>query len=100
MNANCVGSEANVTLERRRGFEVDGPAGTTVRVTHGEVWITRHRDTEDHLLTAGDVLEHAGKGKTLVTAMKDAQIQIRHPRPKPALWASLRRLFHVASMKG
>lgn len=97
MKAKQIRIEDNVILERRRGFELEGPAGTTLRVTHGEVWVTRHRDTKDHLLVAGDVLEHAGKGKTLVTAIRDAQIQIRRPKQQGALWASLQGFFRLAS---
>ena len=80
-------------MERRNGLQLEGPAGTTIRVTHGEVWITRHHDTTDYLLVAGDVLEHAGKGKMLVTAIKDAGLQILRPGAPSLLWRVFRGFF-------
>jgi hypothetical protein len=90
--------EQHIVLERRKGCQLEGPAGTTIRVTHGEVWITRHHDTKDYLLVAGDVLEHKGKGKTLVTAIKkDARVQIVRPAASAPVWAAFRNLFRSAS---
>lgn len=97
MKANQIRHQDSIILERRKGFELEGPVGTTLQVTHGEVWVTRHRDTKDHLLVAGDMLEHAGKGKTLVTALRDARIRIQRPKRKKALWTSLQGLFRVVS---
>lgn len=79
MDASYICKDADVVLGRREAIQVQGPAGTTLRVTHGEVWITRHHDTQDYLLVAGEVLEHAGRGKTLVSALKDARVEIRLP---------------------
>lgn len=101
MDASYIGKDANIALGRREVVQVQGPAGTTLRVTHGEVWITRHHDTEDHLLVAGEVLDHAGQGKTLVSAVKDARVEIRLPRREPRTRTALaQRLLRLASIGG
>lgn len=96
MNANQTGAHGEVKLARRNTFQVDGPAGTMLRVTHGEVWVTRHLDTEDYILGAGDVVRHDGKGKMVVTATKDACIEVEHcSRAEPAL-RRLQRTLRMA----
>lgn len=89
MNPNAVQEIVSLSFERREMIEVDGPDGTSVRVTHGEVWITCHHDTQDHLLRAGDVLVHRGPGKTLVSALKQACVEIRLPRVEGGAWSAL-----------
>lgn len=93
MNASQHDRTTLLTLARRETIQVEGPAGTTVRVTHGEVWATRHHDTRDYILAAGDLLEHDGRGKTLVTATQAARVEIHPPATDGAgRRSALRRL--------
>jgi hypothetical protein len=86
----------HIELERRKGFPLEGPAGTKIRVMHGEVWITRHHDARDYLLGAGEELEHNGKGTTLVTAIRDAGVQVLRPVGQPPAWSVLRSYIQGA----
>ena len=83
MDAKCITANASTVLRRGDLLNVQGPAGTIVEVTHGEVWVTRHQDLQDHILGSGQVLEHTGQGKTLVSAVKDALVKIQFPSAAP-----------------
>ena len=48
--------------------KLDGARGTTLRVTHGTLWITLENDTRDVVLEAGDVFTIDRGGLTLVEA--------------------------------
>lgn len=85
---NSTSTISDIILRRRNNFHLEGPAAATIRVLQGEVWITRHGDTKDHVLAAGDVLRHAG-GATLITATKDARIRVEA--------TEVRNLFRAAA---
>ncbi|HET6412626.1 MAG TPA: DUF2917 domain-containing protein [Anaeromyxobacter sp.] len=54
-----------------------GRAGIEVRVASGEVWITRERDVEDHVLAAPDTFDSTSKGKLVVYAFSPARIEVK-----------------------
>jgi hypothetical protein len=68
-----------------------GRAGIDVRVRSGEVWITRQRDEEDHVLHAGDELKSDWRGKLVVYALSPAALEVA---PLSALLHPL-RLAHA-----
>jgi len=58
-----------------------GRAGMDVRVRSGEVWITRQRDQEDHVLHAGEALKSDWRGKLVLYALTPAEVEVA---PLPA----------------
>jgi hypothetical protein len=54
--------------------KLDGARGTTLRVTHGTLWITLENDTRDIVLEAGDVFTIDRGGLTLVEAQGRATV--------------------------
>jgi len=53
-----------------------GSAGIDLRVRSGEVWITRQRDQEDHVLAAGEELRSDWRGKLVVFALTPAEVEV------------------------
>lgn len=58
-----------------------GRAGIEVRVASGEVWITRERDREDHVLTGPDRFDSAWRGKLVLFALSPARVEVT-PLPR------------------
>jgi hypothetical protein len=54
--------------------KLDGARGTTLRVTHGKLWVTLEDDTRDVVLQAGDVFTIDRGGLTLVEAQGRATV--------------------------
>ncbi len=53
-----------------------GRAGIEVRVASGDVWITRERDAEDHVLRGSDTLDSTWKGKLVIYALSPARVEV------------------------
>ncbi len=53
-----------------------GRRGVEVRVCSGQVWITRERDSEDHVVVAPQGFESARRGKLVVFALSPARIEV------------------------
>ncbi len=53
-----------------------GRAGIEVRVASGDVWITRERDLEDHVVTGPDTFDSTWKGKLVIYALSPAQVEV------------------------
>ncbi len=60
---------------------VVGGEGIEVRVAAGEVWLTRERDAEDHVLAAPAVFRSAWSGRLAVQALAPARLEIRTLQP-------------------
>lgn len=56
--------------------------GIEVRVIAGEVWITRERDVEDHLLAAPQTFRSGRRGRLAVQALGAARLEVV-PLPRP-----------------
>ncbi len=54
-----------------------GRAGLEVRVSSGDVWITRERDVEDHVLTGPDSFDSTWRGKLVIHALSPARVEVR-----------------------
>ena len=74
----------------KREFEIDqsavlrseAPAADSLHVRSGEVWVTRHGDSRDYLLKAGDPLALSGKGATLAMACKPTLLDLHREDPR------------------
>ncbi len=53
-----------------------GHGGVEVRIVAGEVWLTRERDPEDHVLLAPAVFESGMHGRMVVLALTVAQLDV------------------------
>jgi len=53
-----------------------GHGGVEVRIVSGEVWLTRERDPEDHVLSAPAVFESRSHGRLVVFALTDARLEV------------------------
>ena len=69
-----------------------GRAGLEVRVASGDVWITRERDVEDHVLTGPDTFDSTWKGKLVIYALSPARVEVA-PLPRDVVHAG--RLAHA-----
>lgn len=69
-------------------------SGVEVRIASGEVWITRERDPDDHLLSAPATFESRSRGRLVVLALTAARLEVL-PLTRPA--AAGERLAHAAS---
>ncbi len=69
-----------------------GRAGIEVRVASGDVWITRERDREDHVLSGPDTFDSAWKGRLVICALSPARVEVT-PLPRPVTHAN--RLAHA-----
>ncbi len=58
-----------------------GRDGIALSVRSGEVWVTRQRDQEDHVLRAGEALQSDWRGKLVVYALTPAEVEVA---PLPA----------------
>jgi len=70
-----------------------GRAGIEVRVASGDVWITRERDLEDHVLNGPGTFDSTWKGKLVIYALSPAHLEVT-PLPGGAIQTS--RLAHAA----
>jgi hypothetical protein len=70
-----------------------GRAGIEVRVASGDVWITRERDVEDHVLTGPGAFDSTWRGKLVICALSPARVEVTSPL-QGAVQAS--RLAHAA----
>ena len=69
-----------------------GRAGLEVRVAAGDVWITRERDAEDHVLTGPDTFDSTWRGKLVICALSPARVEVT-PLPRPVTHEN--RLAHA-----
>lgn len=53
-----------------------GLGGVEVRIAVGEVWLTRERDPEDHVLSAPAALESRARGRLAVFALTAARFEV------------------------
>ncbi|MGC3996373.1 MAG: DUF2917 domain-containing protein [Anaeromyxobacter sp.] len=71
-----------------------GRDGIQVRVRSGEVWITRQRDGQDHVVRAAQAFESSWKGRLVVFALTPARLEVV-PLAQPATISS--RFAHAAA---
>jgi hypothetical protein len=64
---------AELRLEARQILRLRDSAGTSVQCVKGALWITQHRDREDHFMGAGDTLTLDRPGLALIHAVEPAE---------------------------
>jgi hypothetical protein len=102
-------------LERGESLAVDQAPGLNIRVLDGRVWLTGHKDAEDHLLGHGAAVAIEGEGSAVVTAFERTRLELyrsnrvamRHAIERDArrerndsIWAFLRRLVERPASPG
>ena len=90
---------AGIELDARRFLTLDDAVGTRIVCVAGELWITQHRDTSDHLLREGGCFTVDAPGKVVIQAQRPARIALIEPRASmPTHWiaSTMRRWFGVA----
>ena len=72
-------------LELHEGQVVtlDDAAGTRIVARRGTVWVTQEGDRLDHIVSAGEALVLARRGRTVVQALQPARIAIREAANDP-----------------
>jgi hypothetical protein len=84
-------SSAGVARSLNKGEAISvavGP-GMTVRVTRGQVWLTRDGDRTDHVLGAGEAMKLEANGYVVVYGLTESSLQITTPARAPGVWAGL-----------
>ena len=76
-------------LGKSEVFSLAGRRGTTVRVTQGQVWLTREGDMKDYVLRAGDAMELKTSGTVVVFGLTEASLQFHTPARAPGMWSGL-----------
>lgn len=62
-------------LNRGETLKIDRSRETLV-VRTGNVWLTQHRDAEDHMMRAGESLRLNGEGTTLIKAYEPTLLEL------------------------
>ena len=57
-------------------LRIDAAEGDRLRVRFGDVWVTRHADTKDYMLRAGDSMTLSATGATLAVAYKASVLEL------------------------
>lgn len=65
-----------VELARRELLELTDAPRSRIVCLRGTVWVTRHGDPEDHLLTAGQSVATDAAGNALVQGLDEAAIAL------------------------
>ena len=68
-------------------------AGTTIRVSCGELWITQEGDPRDYYLTAGQSLTLTSQGTVLATAICRSWVSVTPPPPRESAAQRLLKLL-------
>jgi Protein of unknown function (DUF2917) len=76
---NLKSERAELLLEAHQSLRLFDAAGTQVACVRGELWITQHRDREDHFLVAGDALTLDRNGLALIHAVEPAELALIEP---------------------
>ncbi len=74
---------AQLHLEARELIRLYDPSGARVECVRGALWITQHRDHEDHFLAANDALTLDRPGLALIHAQAPSEIVLSEPGPSP-----------------
>jgi hypothetical protein len=88
-------SAQELVLGKNELSALDVPRGTEVRVRSGCVWLTQHKDANDHILKTGDAMSLSGAGTTIVTAFEPTLLDLYRQDPV-ALREQLTRRAHRA----
>ena len=82
---------ADLLLEAGQVIRIHDAVGARVRSVRGTLWITQHRDHEDHFVRAGGTLTLDHPGMVLIHAIEPAELALCEPAPGPSLAGRLVR---------
>lgn len=93
---NIKVARADLLLQDREVLRLRDAIGARVHCLSGALWVTQHRDPEDHFVGPGDALTLDRPGLALIHAMAPAEVVLsesvphadRSPRPVRALRAA------------
>ncbi len=88
---------AQLHLEPRELIRLYDPRGARVECVRGALWITQHRDHEDHFLAANDVLTLERPGLALIHAQERSEVVLSEPAQSPRLRQRIGRAFVAAA---
>lgn len=84
---------ADLLLQSRQILRIYDAAGARVQCVRGALWVTQHRDFEDHFVGAGDALTLDRSGLALIHALTPAELVLCEPAPQPAPARRIALLF-------
>jgi hypothetical protein len=85
----AVVSMVRRAVGKRESISVAGHRGMTLRVTHGQVWLTRDGDMKDHVLSSGDSMALTAAGLVVLFGLTEASLQIDTPARARGVWSGL-----------
>ncbi|MCL4747653.1 MAG: DUF2917 domain-containing protein [Burkholderiaceae bacterium] len=100
---NITSPRTIVELPRRELLELADARGGRIVCLRGTVWVTRHGDFEDHLLTAGESVAIGKAGSSLVQGLEDAAIALvstPESRPQGLVRRTISRLTETSPSAG
>jgi hypothetical protein len=87
---------AQLHLEARELIRLYDPRGARVECVRGALWITQHKDHEDHFLAANDTLTLERPGLALIHAQERSEVVLSEPAPSPRLRQKIGRALIAA----
>jgi hypothetical protein len=67
------------TIPKGRTLRIQDGKNFEIKVVAGQLWITQERDTADYVLDPCETFRVSRNGRTLVHALKGAQLRIAYP---------------------
>ena len=69
-------------LEARQIVRLYDPVGARLECMRGALWVTQHKDRDDHFLAAGDALTLDRPGLALIHAQAPSEFLVHEPAPQ------------------
>jgi hypothetical protein len=88
---NIKFDRADLLLEAGQVIRIHDAVGTRVRCLRGALWITQHRDLEDHFIRAGGALKLDHAGLVLIRAIEPTELALSEPAQGPSLAGRIAR---------
>ncbi|HEY6241531.1 MAG TPA: DUF2917 domain-containing protein [Burkholderiales bacterium] len=88
---NIKFDRTDLLLEAGQVIRIHDAVGTRVRCLHGALWITQHRDLEDHFIRAGGTLTLDHPGLVLIHAIEPTELALSEAAPGPSVAGRIAR---------
>jgi hypothetical protein len=80
---NIKVARADLLLQDREVLRLRDAMGARVQCLRGALWVTQHRDPEDHFIGPGDALTLDRPGLALIHAIAPAEVILSETAPEP-----------------